>query len=156
MGHEKSENGGMTSTPHIQGQSTLGELFTIVYVLVDDYLKASERAGHFKLPQAADQKGSYAELMTIALVGELRSQSHVGNWFDFIKVEYAQLFPSLPHRTRYYRVLRRLERVWADFALRFSDGESLYVIDSKPLPVCLGQSGTYRACPLSGRTLAAA
>ena len=76
----------MTSTPHFQGQSTLGELFTIVYVMVDDYLKASERAGHFKLPQAANQKGSYAELMTIALVGELRSQSHVGNWFDFIKL----------------------------------------------------------------------
>lgn len=126
----------MTSTAHFQGQSTLGELFLVVYVLVDDYLKASERAGHFTLPRAANQKGSYAELMTIALVGELRSQSHVGNWFEFVKVEYAALFPSLPHRTRYYRVLRRLERVWADFALRFSDGDSLYVIDSKPLPVC--------------------
>ncbi len=126
----------MTSTPHFQGQSTLSELFTVVYILVDDYLKASERAGNFKLPQAANQKGSYAELMAIALVGELRSQTHVGNWFDFVKIEYVRLFPKLPHRTRYYRVLKQLERVFADFALRFSDGDSLYVIDSKPLPVC--------------------
>ena len=126
----------MTSTAHFQGQSTLSELFLVVYILVDDYLKASERAGNFTLPRAANQKGSYAELMTIALVGELRSQTHVGNWFDFVKVEYARLFPELPHRTRYYRVLKRLERVWADFALRFSEGDSLYIIDSKPLPGC--------------------
>ncbi len=84
----------MTSTPHFQGQSTLSELFTVVYILADDYLKASERAG-IKLPQAANQKGSYAELMAIALVGELRSQTHVGNWFDFVKIEYVQLFSEI-------------------------------------------------------------
>ena len=73
--------------------------------------------------------------MTIALVGELRSQDHIGDWFDFIKVEYKALFPVLPHRTRYYRVLKQLERI---FALRFSAGDTLHVIDSKPLPICKG------------------
>ena len=67
----------MSSTPHFQGQSTLSELFTVVYVLVDDYLKSSLLAGRFSLPVADSQKGSYAELMTIALVGELRSQDHL-------------------------------------------------------------------------------
>ena len=76
--------------------------------------------------------------MTIALVGELRSQDHVGNWFDSVKVEYAALFPELPHRTRYYRVLKRLERIFADFALRFARSDTLHVIDSKPLPICKG------------------
>ncbi|CAA9306097.1 MAG: hypothetical protein AVDCRST_MAG93-4919, partial [uncultured Chloroflexia bacterium] len=128
----------MTSTTHLHGQSTLSELFTVVYVLVDDYLKASERAGHFKLPRAVNQKGSYAELMTIALVGELRSQTHVGDWFDFIKVEHSRLFPILPYRTRYYRVLKNLERIMADFALRFSHGDTFHVIDSQPLPIYQG------------------
>ncbi len=82
-----------------------------------------------------NQKGSYAELMTIALVGELRSQDHVGEWFDLVKVEYAALFPSLPHRTRYYRVLKQLERIFAAFALRFAGADTLHVIDSKPLPI---------------------
>ena len=126
----------MTGTTRFQGQSALGELFLVVYVLVDDYLKASECAGHFTLPRAANQKGGYAELMTTALVGELKSQSHVGNWFEFVKVEYAALFPSLPYRTRYYRALKRLERVWADFALRFAHDNPLDAIDSKPLPIC--------------------
>ena len=128
----------MSSTPHFQGQSTLSELFTVVYVLVDDYLKRSVEMGRFSLPRAANQKGSYAELMTIALVAELRSQDHSGDWFDSVKIEYATLFPELPHRTRYYRVLKRLERIFADFALRFAGEDTLHVIDSKPLPVCKG------------------
>jgi transposase len=106
--------------------------------MVYDYLKSSVQTGRFVLPIAANQKGSYAELMTIALVGELRSQDHVGDWFDLVKVEYRVLFPKLPHRTRYYRVLKRLERIFADFALRFSAGDTLHVIDSKPLPICKG------------------
>lgn len=128
----------MSSTAHFQGQSTLIELFTVVYVRVDDYLKRSVEVGRFSLPRAANQKGSHAELMTIALVGELRSQDHSGNWFDSVKVEYAALFPELPHRTRYYRVLKKLERIFADFALRFTGEDTLHVIDSKPLPVCKG------------------
>ncbi len=128
----------MSSTPHFQGQSTLSELFTVVYVMVDDYLKRSVELGRFSLPVMANQKGSYAELMTIALVGELRSQDHAGDWFDSVKVEYATLFPELPHRTRYYRVLKKLERIFADFALRFAGADSLHVIDSKPLPICKG------------------
>ena len=128
----------MSSTPHFQGQSTLSELFTVVYVMVDDYLKRSVELGRFSLPVMDNQKGSYAELMTIALVGELRSQDHVGDWFDTVKVEYATLFPELPHRSRYYRVLKRLERIFSDFALRFAGSDTLHVIDSKPLPICKG------------------
>ncbi len=130
----------MSSTPHFQGLSTLGELFTVVYVMVDDYLKRSVAIGRFSLPKAENQKGSYAELMTIALVGELRSQDHAGDWFDSVKVEYATLFPELPHRTRYYRVLKKLERSFADFALRFAGADSLHVIDSKPLPIVLDKT----------------
>ena len=92
---------------------------------------------------ASNQKGSYAELMTIALVGELRSQDHSGDWFDSVKVEYATLFPELPHRTRYYRVLKRLERIFADFALRFAAADSLHVIDSKPLPIVLDKTAPH-------------
>ncbi len=128
----------MSSTPHFQDQSTLSELFTVVYVLVDDYLKSSVRAGRFSLPLADNQKGSYAELMTIALVGELKSQDHVGDWFDLVKVEYAALFPVLPHRTRYYRILKQLERIFGDFALHFAVSDTLHVIDSKPLPIYKG------------------
>ena len=136
----------MSSTLHFQGQSTLSELFTVVYLTVNDYLKRSVEVGRFSLPVMDNQKGSYAELMTIALVGELRRQDQVGDWFDPVKVEYAGLFPELPHRTRYYRVLKRLEHFraqretnfFADFALRFTESDMLHVIDCKSLPIGKG------------------
>jgi transposase len=54
------------------------------------------------------------------------------------KKEYSQLFPVLPDDTRYYRVLKNLERVWADFALCLTLNHEViaYAVDSNPLPVC--------------------
>lgn len=48
----------MSKTTIFLQQATLSDLFTIVYVLVDDYLRASAAAGSFTLPQQDDQKGS--------------------------------------------------------------------------------------------------
>ena len=110
----------MSKTTIFLNQSTLTDLFTIVFVFVDDYLQALERAGICSLPKMTNQKGTYSELMTIALVGELLKQRYTGDWFDFVKIEYKQLFPELPDRTRYYRIQNNLERLFADFALRFA------------------------------------
>ena len=40
-------------------QNTLADLFLIIFVLVDDYLKALEQAGICELPKAENQKASY-------------------------------------------------------------------------------------------------
>ena len=75
-------------------------------------------------------------------MGELLKQRYVGDWFDFVKSEYRTLFPELPDRTRFYRIQNNLERIYADFALRFPPNVvtelSSYVIDSKPVPTCKG------------------
>ena len=42
-------------------QDTVEDLFTLVYVYIDDYLKAAARSGLFTLPNEQHQKGSYAE-----------------------------------------------------------------------------------------------
>ena len=101
----------MSKSRYLLEKHTLSELFTVVYVLVDDYLKAAEADGRFKLPQSERQKGSYSELMSIALVGELLSQADVGLWFKLVKCEYSALFPELPDESRYYLVLNNLERI---------------------------------------------
>jgi hypothetical protein len=64
-----------------------------------------------------NQKASYAELMTIALVGELTHQAHAGTWFLLVRDLFKHLFRTLPDITRYYRIMRNLERIWADLAL---------------------------------------
>ena len=78
---------------------TVSELFTVVYVLVDDYLKIGVQQGRFVLPESPQQKGSYSELMNIALVGDvlgktapsgparLLNQADVGLWFNLVKRE---------------------------------------------------------------------
>lgn len=69
-------------------------------MLVDDYLKAAETCGRFELPRSEREKGSYSELMSIALVGELLKQADVDLWFNLVKREYGKLFPELPDDTR--------------------------------------------------------
>ena len=132
----------MSKTAIFLHQDTLSDLFTLVFVFVDDYLLAAQREGVFELPKAENQKGSYSELMTIALVGELLKQRYSGDWFELVKSEYRHLFPVLPDKTRYYRIQNNLERIFADFALRFPPDVvtewSSYVIDSKAIPICKG------------------
>ena len=128
----------MSKSRYLLENYMLSDLFTVVNVLMDDYIKASERAGVFKLPNSEQQKGSYAELMSIAMVGDLLNQADTGLWFYLVKNEYKSLYPDLPSESRYYRIMNNLERIWADFALFLSsDHQALtYSIDSKPLPVC--------------------
>lgn len=52
-------------------------------------------AGQVRATLVAQQKGSYSELMTIALVGDLLDQVDVELWFNLVKREYRGLFPML-------------------------------------------------------------
>jgi len=119
-------------------RTSVTELFTVVYVMVDDYLKASLKHGSFKLPEKPNQKGSYSELLTIVLVGELLQQKNQGLWYMMVQTEYQELFPTLPELSRFYRIQRNFERIYADFALRLAQHDGVYLIDSKPIAICKG------------------
>jgi hypothetical protein len=130
---------GMSSTTQLLKKHTIEDLFTITYTVIDDFIYQSVQAGRFSLPKSDSQKASYSEIMTIALVGELLNQAKAGVWFMIIKNQFANLFKQLPDLTRYYRILRNLERIMADFALCLAntvDDETTYSTDSKPIPVC--------------------
>lgn len=119
-------------------KQSVTDLFTAVYVLVDDYLQAAQRLGRLGLPQKSNQKGTYSELMTIVLVGEVLQQKNQGLWYLTVKSEYKHLFPKLPDLTRFYRIQRNFERVYADLALLSAEHNGVYSIDSQPLPICKG------------------
>jgi hypothetical protein len=79
--------------------------------------------------------------MTISALVELLGQADAGAWFLLVKRDHADLFPSLPDVTRDYRVARNLERVWADLTLCLAnlvEDDTVYVVDSQPIPVCKG------------------
>ena len=85
-----------------------------------------------------NQKGSYSELFTIVLVGELLQQKNQGLWYSIVKSDYESLFPDLPELSRFYRSQRNFERIYADFALLIAQHDGVYLIDSKPIPICKG------------------
>ena len=125
-------------TRELLSKQTVTDIFTAVYVLVDDYLQAAQQLGRFKLPQKRNQRGSYAELLTIVLVGEVLQQKNQGLWYLLVKSDYCGLFPVLPELSRFYRISRNFERVYADLALLLAEHDGVYLIDSQPLPICKG------------------
>ena len=119
-------------------KQTVTDLFTVVYVLVDDYLQAAQQLGRFRLPVKCNQRASYSELMTIVLVGEVLQQRNQGLWYLWVKSDYCGLFPVLPELSRFYRISRNFERIYADLALLIAEHDGVYLIDSQPLPICKG------------------
>jgi len=123
-------------TKELLSRATITDLFTTVFVLVDDYLQEAQRQKRFSLPSKRNQKASYSEIMTIVIMGEILQQSNQGAWYLLVKQCYADLFPVLPDLSRFYRIQRNLERIYADFAMLLADHDGNYAIDSKPVAIC--------------------
>jgi len=87
----------------------LEDLFTLVYCLVEDRYRllfedpSSLRQSPNNQPDFTD-----AEIITIALVGELQGEDSQRGWHNKVNKSWRFLFPRLCHRTRYGRRLRRL------------------------------------------------
>lgn len=120
-------------------QHTITDIFTAVFTVIDDFINTSIEAGRFSLPISKQQKATYSELITISLVGELLRESSSEHWYVWVNYYFKSLFPKLPSVSRYHRVLKNLERIFADFALCLAnqvDLDTTYAIDSKPIPIC--------------------
>ena len=134
-------------TQHPRYQYSLEDLFLHVYVLVDDWLKANEL--RFALPKQCTQVASYSELFTVAIVGELVAQPYESVWYWLVTQSYRSLFPKLPEYSRYHRVVRNAEKLWAALALelvRTLPEAELRIVDAKPLPVAKGKRAETCKC----------
>ncbi|RJF72039.1 hypothetical protein D3875_11200 [Deinococcus cavernae] len=127
-------------TSQLLQKVSVADLFLHVFVAIDDYLQGLTASGRCRLPDAPDRKGSISELMTIATVGDILEQPNDEVWFELVKQDHADLFASLPDRTRYHRILLACERLFADFGLSLAttEHEEYAVIDSIPIPICRG------------------
>lgn len=127
----------------LREHTTLDDLFLDVFVLVDDWLMANQV--RFKLPRQPTQVASYSELFTIALVGELLAQPYESVWYWLVGQSYRDLFPKLPEYSRYHRVVRNAEKLWAELALACIGPvvSGIKVIDAKPLPVAKGKRSSW-------------
>ncbi len=129
---------------HPRYQHTLDDLFLQVFVLIDDFLQPFEP----QLPSQAHQKASISEILTIAIVGEILAQPFESVWYWLVTQNHQDLFPSLPHPSRYHRILRNSERLIAQLALSVTgEQQGVKLIDSKPLPVAKGKRASWAKLP---------
>jgi hypothetical protein len=85
-------------------------LLVAIYVWVDDELKALQAQG-FKLPpKQRHQKATLAELLTLAIFLLLQGQD-LAKGYLAAKTTLKAYFPSLPHLSRFYRVLQKAQGV---------------------------------------------
>ena len=113
-------------------------LLVAIYVWVDDELKALQVQG-FKLPRKQrHQKATLAELLTLAIFLLLQGQD-LAKGYLAAKTTLKAYFPSLPHLSRFYRVLQKAPELLAHLAVRLSGGKGLLqVVDLKPIPLAHG------------------
>ncbi|WP_245587695.1 IS982 family transposase [Calidithermus chliarophilus] len=141
---------------HPRYQHSLEELFLRVFILVDDWLKANQE--RFRLPVQANQVASYSELFTIALVGELLAQPYESVWYWLVRQNHRGLFPRLPEYSRYHRIVRNAEPLWAELAQSLAAKEDedrgIELIDTKPLPSPRVSVGNGPRCPRPARASA--
>jgi hypothetical protein len=113
-------------------------LLVATYVWVDDELKALQAQG-FKLPKKQKhQKATLAELLTLAIFLLLQGQD-LAKGYLAAKSTLKAYFPSLPHLSRFYRVLQKAQGILAHLAIRLAGGMGLLqVVDLKPIPLAHG------------------
>jgi len=113
-------------------------LLVAIYIWVDDELKALQAQG-FKLPKKQrHQKATLAELLTLAIFFLLQGQD-LAKGYLAAKSTLKAYFPSLPHLSRFYRVLQKAQGILAHLAIRLAGGMGLLqVVDLKPIPLAHG------------------
>jgi hypothetical protein len=91
-------------------------LLVATYVWVDDQLKALQAQG-VRLPRPQKgQKATLAEFLTLAIFITLVGQD-LAKGYMAAKTTLRPFFPSLPHLSRFYRVLKNAQALLAHLAL---------------------------------------
>lgn len=125
------------------------DFILITYVIIDELYHRFAPPEVTKRRHILDAKLSDAEIITIALCGELIGIDSENAWFSFVKKNFLHLFPRLCSRTRFNRTRRALlqttELLRQKMISFFPVPVSQYcIIDSFPLAVC--KFGRARYC----------
>ena len=119
----------------------LKDLFTIIFVLVDDVYNEIITSNIKNRRNISDSKLSDSEIISISIVGEAITIDSEKAWFFFVKKIFKDLFPNIGDRTRFNRTKRNLFMVIKEIQKYFSNlpmflNDDIRIIDSMPIPVC--------------------
>lgn len=120
--------------------ATINDQMTEIYVFVDDYLKKHPKLAQWRNSPNNEPELSDSEVITIGLMQSCIGVSTLKKAYQHMRNNYAAAFPHLCSYQRWISRLHQLGEIIGHLieAARKCDGfkHSLYLIDSKPMPVC--------------------
>lgn len=79
------------------------------------------------------------------------AQPYESVWYWLVCQNHRGLFPRLPEYSRYHRIVRNAEPLWAELAQSLAAKEDedwgIEVIDAKPLPIAKGRRWEWAKMP---------
>lgn len=112
---------------------------TEIYVFVDDYLKAHPAVAQWRQSPNAQPAFTDAEVITIGLMQGCLGVATLKQTYLLIAMNHRSAFPRLCSYKQWIARLHRLSQVIGQL-LGAAGGRpqwSLYLMDSKPIPICL-------------------
>lgn len=120
--------------------ASIVEQMTAVYVFVDDYFQAHPAAAHWRRSPHARPGFADAEVLTIALLQGCLGVPTLKQAYQFVAANQRAAFPRLPSYAQWLARLHTLSsltgRLLQAAARRGLLPDRLYLLDSKPIPVC--------------------
>ena len=114
------------------------DFILVIFVLVDDLYKKVAPNQVKCRPNIDKALLSDAEIITIALCGEIVGVDSENAWYSFVKKNYRHLFPRMCDRSQFNRTRRNLlqvtDLIFTQLAGQFAD--DVFIADSFPLEVC--------------------
>jgi transposase len=112
---------------------------TEIYCFVDDFLQSNRQISNWRRSNHRNPALSDAEVLTIALMQSEFGVESLRKTFSLIEENFAEEFPRLCGYKQFIRRLHRLvpmvQKMFEQTASFYQS--SLYLIDAKPIPVCL-------------------
>jgi transposase len=121
--------------------SSVDHQMTEIYCFVDEFLKTHPGLAQWRHSPHAQPHFSDAEVLTIALLQGVLEVATLKQTYRLVAQNWGAAFPALPcykqWLTRLHHLLPQVGRLLATTCTHALGAARLYLIDSKPIPLCL-------------------
>lgn len=119
---------------------SIADQMLVTFCFTDDFLKAHPNLAAWRCSNNAHPRFTDAQVITVALMQGVFQVATLKQSYRLVKSLFADAFPHLPGYAAFLARVHRLKpfvgMLLMKAALQGVGGSSLFVMDSKPIPVC--------------------
>lgn len=122
--------------------ANIAEWATVIYVLVDDYLKSHPRINAWRRSNNDEPEFTDAEVLTIGLLQSPLGVDSLKQTYRLVRENIRECFPKLPSYQQWMARLHQLDGLTSHLLAALGQwglapgAAPIFVSDSKPVPVC--------------------